>query len=183
MKAQCVRDEITYTGEQLRSLWIYRTFGIEGDAIVWFAGPCDVSGEHLVDQADAAARDFIKAARMMHFLVEHFGGDLNHAILRQRLLVCMAGEVLRAELDGLRRVGDDLFVRERKLSVSVATVSPVSCLIHFAVNIDSTGAPVVACGLQEFGIDPWRFAERLVSAYVAEAERMAKARYTVRGVP
>ena len=172
-----------YTGEQLRSLWIYRTFGVEGDAIAWFAGPCDVSGEALVDQVDAAAKDSIRAARMMHFVVEHFSGDLNHAILRQRLLVCMAAEVLRAEISGLRRVGDDLFVGEKKLSVSIATASPVSNLIHLAVNIDPTGAPVRACGLQEFGVDPWRFAERLVAAYVAETERMAKARCTVRGVP
>jgi hypothetical protein len=183
MKAHCVREEITYTGEQLRSLWIYRTFGVEGDAIVWFAGPCDVSGEDLVDQVDAAAKDSIKGAQMMHFIVEHFSGDLNHAILRQRLLVCMAAEALRAEISGLRRVGDDLFVGEKKLSVSIATASPVSNLIHLGVNIDPTGAPVRACGLREFGVDPWRFAGRLAAVYVAETERMAKARCTVRGVP
>jgi len=183
MKARCVREEMTYTGEQLHSLWIYRTFGLEGDAIVWFAGPCAVSGEHLVDQVDAAANDYIKAARMMHFLVEQFHGDLNHAILRQRLLVCMAGEVLSDDVPGLSRVGDDLFFGEKKLSVSIATISPVSTLIHFAVNIDPTGAPVRACGLEELGVDPWRFAERLAAAYVGEAERMAKARCTVRSVP
>ena len=183
MKAHCAREEIAYTGAQLRSLWIYRTFDLEGDAIAWFAGPCEVSGEHLVDQVDAAANDHIKAARMMHFIIEHFDGDLNHAILRQRLLVCMAGEVLGGEVAGLRRVGDDLFVGEKKLSVSIATVSPVSNLIHFAVNIDPTGAPVRACGLEELGVDPWRFAERLAAAYVGEAERMAKARCTIRGVP
>jgi len=183
MKAHGVRDEIAYTGEQLRSLWIYRTFGIEGDAIVWFTGPCEVSGEHLVDQVDAAADDFIRAARMLHFIVEHFDGDLNHALLRQRLLVCLAAEALQTEIDGLRRAGDDLFVGERKLSVSIATVSPVSGLVHFAVNIDPTGAPVAACGLQELGIDPWPLAERLGATYVAEVRGMEKARCTVRGVP
>ena len=183
MKAHGIRDETTYTGEQLRSLWIYRTFGTEGDAIVWFAGPCEVSGEHLVDQVDAAANDFIRAARMMHFIVEHFDGDLNHAILRQRLLVCLAAEALRDGIEGLRRVGDDLFVREEKLSVSIATVSPVSGLIHLGVNIDPAGAPVPACGLGRLGVDPWAFAERLAGAYVAEVERMEKARCTVRSVP
>jgi len=183
VKAHRARDEITYTGEQLCSQWIYRTFGVEGDAIAWFEGPCEVSGERLVDQFDAQAGDFIKAARMMHFIVEHFDGDLDHAILRQRLLVCLAAEVLGREVNGLRRVGDDLFIGERKLSVSIATVSPVSSLIHFAVNTDPAGAPVPACGLGELGVDPWRFAERLAAAYVAEVERMAKARCTVRSVP
>ncbi|MBM3475618.1 MAG: DUF366 family protein [Armatimonadetes bacterium] len=183
MKAHRVREEIAYTGEQLRSLWVYRTFGVEGDAIVWFAGPCDVSGEALVDQVDAAAQDSIRSARMMHFIVEHFSGDLDHAILRQRLLVCLAAEVLRDEIADLRRAGDDLFVGEKKLSVSIATASPVSVLIHLGVNIDPTGAPIPACGLEESGVDPHRFAERLAAAYVAETEAMAKARCTVRGVP
>jgi hypothetical protein len=183
MKAHVAAEEITYTGEQLRSLWIYRTFGIEGDAIVWFVGPCDVSGDRLVDQVDAGAGDFIKAARMLHFIVEHFDGDLDHAILRQRLLVCLAREVLADDVQALRRVGDDLFVGDRKLSVSIATVSPVSTLIHFGINIDATGAPVPACGLAEFGLDPLRTAERLAAAYIAETKRMGKARCTVRSVP
>jgi hypothetical protein len=183
MKAYDAPGEIAYTGEQFRSLWIYRTFGVEGDAIVWFTGPCHVAGEALVDQVDAAAQDSIRAAQMVHFIVEHFGGDLNHAILRQRLLVCLAAEVLREEIAGLRRVGDDLFAGEGKLSVCVATASPVSTLIHLGVNIDPTGAPVRACGLEEFGVDPQQFAERLAAAYVAETESMAKARCTVRGVP
>jgi hypothetical protein len=177
-----VRETITYTGEQLRSLWIYRTFGLEGDAIVWFAGPCEVRGEHLVDQVDAAADDLIRAARMLHFIVEHFNGDLNHAILRQRLLVCLAAEALRPRVVDLRRDGDDLFVGERKLSVSIATVSPVSGLIHFALNLDASGAPVPACGLEESGVDPWPLAEAIGSAYAGEIERMARVRCTVRGV-
>lgn len=182
MNAYCVRDEIAYTGEQLRSLWIYRTFGIEGDAIVAFAGPCEVSGEALVDQVDATAGDCIRAAQMIHFIVEHFDGDLDRAILRQRLLVCLAAETLRGHIGDLRREGDDLFVGENKLSVSIATVSPVSTLIHLGINIDPTGAPVRACGLGEFGVEPWRFAEALVAGYVAEMERIARARCTVRGV-
>ncbi|MGQ9730864.1 MAG: DUF366 family protein [Candidatus Zipacnadales bacterium] len=182
MKAHRIEKELTYTGEQLRSLWIYRTFGLQGDAIVWFAGPCDVSGEHLVDQVDAAANDYIRAACMIHFIVEQFEGDLTHAILRQRLLVCLAAGILHPEVEALRRVGDDLWVGERKLSVSIATVSPVSTLIHFAVNIDPTGAPVPAIGLGELGVDPWRFADRLATAYVEETELILKTRCTVRGV-
>ena len=40
------------------------------------------------------------------------------------------------------RKGDDLFLGEGKLSVSIATASPVSTLIHLGVNEDASGAPV-----------------------------------------
>ena len=40
--------------------------------------------------------------------------------------------------------GDDLYVGDRKLSISIAAPSPTSALIHFALNIDPTGAPVRA---------------------------------------
>ncbi len=186
MNSHLSRDNITYTGDELRSLWIYRKFGIVGDAIVAFVGACDVDGERLVDQVDAAAGDSIKAASMMHFLIEHFpspSAGLAQAVLRQRLLVCLAAEILRGQVADFRRVGDDLFVGERKLSVSIATVSPVSSLVHFAVNIDPTGAPVAACGLGQLGIDPWPFAEALLAGYVSECESMEAARCTVRGVP
>lgn len=183
MKAHYAHEVIPYTGDQLRSLWIYRTFGISGDAIVGFVGPCDVRGDRLVDQVDAVAGEYICSADMMHFIVEHFDGDLEHAILRQRLLVCLAADILRPDITNLRRVGDDLFVGDRKLSVSIATISPVSTLVHFGVNIDATGAPVAACGLQEFHVDWWQFAERLGAAYVAEMESVEQARCTTRGVP
>ncbi len=183
MQAHLADTETTYTGGQLRSLWVYRTYGIVGDAIVSFLGGCDVAGERLVDQVDAAAGDSIRAARMLHFLVEHFDGDLTTMVLRQRLLIALARELLGADISGLRRDGDDLYVAERKLSVSIATVSPVSGLVHLGINVDPTGAPVAACGLEEFGVDPRAFAQALMGAYVAEVESMARARCTVRSVP
>jgi hypothetical protein len=47
--------EETYDGRQLSSLWAFRRFGLQGDSIVAFAGPCRVAGEALVDVADARA--------------------------------------------------------------------------------------------------------------------------------
>jgi hypothetical protein len=183
MQGHFSEREMAYTGEQLRSLWVYRTFGVVGDCIASFLGPCDVSGERLVDQVDAAAGDSIKAAWMLHFIVEHFEGDLRTIVLRQRLLVALARGILAPSLEGLRREGDDLFVGERKLSVSIATVSPISGLIHLGLNVDPAGAPVAACGLAEFGVDPRAFAEDLMGAYVAETESVERARCTVRSVP
>ena len=46
------------------------------------------------------------------------------------------------------RNGDDLMIEGRKLSVSIATKSITSVLIHTGLNILSEGAPVAACGLE-----------------------------------
>lgn len=177
--------EIPYTGAELRSHWIMHTCGLRGDAIVAFQGPCDVPLDHMVDLVDVAAGDSIRAASMLHFIVEHFGLPLSEAVLRQRLLVAQAGDVLRSVngMEALRRHGDDLFLDGRKLSVSIATLSPVSALIHLGINVDPTGAPVVAVGLAEFGVQPADFAERLMAAYTTELAEIREACCKVRPVP
>jgi hypothetical protein len=177
--------EIAYTGEQLRSHWILDTFGQFGDAICAFLGPCDVATAHLVDLADVRQGAIIRARQMLHFVAEWFDADLERAILRQRLLVALAADLLRescGEVD-VRRRGDDLYVGERKLSVSIATASAVSTLVHFGVNVDPQGAPVNAVGLRELGVDPRAFARELMGRLVAELEGVREARVKVRGVP
>ena len=51
----------------------------------------------------------------------------------------------------ITRRGDDIFVHidgvDKKLSVSIATKSTTSALIHTGLNIDPKGAPIDACGL------------------------------------
>ena len=177
-------DELAYTGHQLRSHWIYETFGVQGDAIVAFRGPCRVALSEMVDRADVLAGEDIRAAEMLHLIAEHFDRDLTRAVLRQRLLICMIAERLTwaREAPIPRREGDDLYIGPRKLSVSIATVSPVSTLIHVGVNVDSSGAPVDAVGLGEFGIDVEALAADLLEAYAAEAEEIYLATCKVRGV-
>jgi len=175
------RALVAYTGAELRSHWLFHRFGLRGDAAAAFLGPCEVALERMVDQADVAAGDAIRAALMLHFIIEHFDTDLTRAVLRQRLLVCLARELLTG-LSDVRRSGDDLFVGDRKLSVSIATASPVSTLIHFALNVDPTGAPVPAVGLAELGVVPLPFAELLLARYAEECEGVAAARCKVRGV-
>ncbi len=178
-------EEIAYTGKELHSLWIAETFDLHGDAIVAFIGPCDVSLENMVDQADVQRGVGIKAASMLHFICEHFDDSLEQAILRQRLLVCLTSEILRQQQPDLKldRRGDDLFVGDRKLSVSIATASPVSTLIHLGLNIDPTGAPVAAVGLEELGLQATQIAPEVMQAYVTEMESCVAARSKVRGVP
>ncbi|MGI5818654.1 MAG: DUF366 family protein [Armatimonadota bacterium] len=184
MKTVLHPDELAYTGHQLRSHWVYETLGVQGDAIVAFRGPCRVELSEMVDRADVIAGEDIRAAEMLHLLAEHFDRDLTRAVLRQRLLICMIAERLGAipEMPAPRREGDDLYVGDRKLTVSIATVSPVSTLIHVGINVDATGAPVAACGLAQWGVDVDALAGELLAAYAHEHEDIYLATCKVRGV-
>lgn len=176
---------IPYLGTNLRSGWIRERFGLEGATLVAWQGPCHVRTEHLVDLEDVAAGAEIHAALMLHFLAEQPGDSLALTVCRQRLLVAEAAEILREMAPGitLRRAGDDLYSGERKLSVSIATHAPGAGLIHFGVNVDPTGAPVPAVGLVELGVDPTRFAQRLLAAYAEEMAGLERACGKVREVP
>ena len=174
-------DEIPYTGEQLRSLWAYRTFGLRGDSIVAFIGPCDVQPAHMKDMEDIRDSSAICSERMLHFIVEHFDADLDRAVLRQRLLMALMTEGLNRRLGKphIRRVGDDLYDGDRKASVSIASASPVSALIHAGVNISSRNTPVSTIGLDDLGIDAREFGEEILAAYKGECKNAYAARCKV----
>jgi len=192
-------EETAYTGAQLRSGWIAEAAGLTGDAAIAFLGPCDVAPEHMVDTVDLEAGARISSPRMVHIIIEHPGLNLIHITVRQRLLIAIAGEIINTHLGEplIRRAGDDLYLRERKLSVSVATVSAGSgsagfslqspCpagsgLIHAGFNARGEGAPVPAIGLEELGLDARPFAERLLAAYASELEGIAAAAANVKPV-
>ena len=184
MQARLLDQEIRYDGSQLRSGWIAEVACLPGDTAVAFFGACDVSPEHMVDRVDLEAGARICSPRMVHVIVEHPGLDLDHITTKQRLLMALALEILNANLGEslLRREGDDLYLRDRKLSISVATVSPTSGLIHAAFNVRGEGAPVAAVGLEELAISPREFAERLLAAYAQEVESAAEAARKVKPV-
>ncbi len=184
MQWRWLSQEIPYTGRELRSGWIADTAAIEGDALVAFVGPCEVPLEHMVDMADVRRGVPIQAARMLHFLAEHSDTDLARTVLRQRLLVCRAAEILnQTSAQQVWRDGDDLFVGERKLSVSIATASPLSTLIHLGLNIDPSGAPVPAIGLDELDVPVAEVANQIMAAYVEEMQSCQTAHNKVRRVP
>lgn len=184
MKTRWIESAIHYDGSQLRPHWIYRATGLVGDALVAFRGGCRVAPAEMADVADLQHGPGIAGADMLHFLWEVFDDcDLTRAVLRQRLLVALALEELRALRPdaALRRDGDDLFAGERKLSISVATRSTVSTLVHFAINVASAGAPVPIASLTDLGVDVRAFADRLLAAAQREDESIAEARCLVRG--
>jgi hypothetical protein len=147
MNIRFIEERLPYLGPELRPHFILSKWRIEGSTLVAFRGPCEVKTDHLVDWEDRLQNDFIRAREMVHFLGEFFGITLKEGIWIQRLVVSeILSGLLRRGLDA-RRDGDDLFVNEKKLSVSIVTVSPVSVLLHLGINIDPEGAPVAAIGL------------------------------------
>lgn len=183
MKTAFISQRITYTGEQLSALWAYMNFGLAGDSLVAFCGPCQIPFERMVDATDVKARSRIASIEMLHFIEECFDLDLEKAVLRQRLLAAIVRDALlrRRPTAKIRRVGDDLYEGRRKLSISIATLSPVSTLIHFGINIISANAPVPAKGLADYGISPRSFAEEILKLYSQELEGVRAATTKVRG--
>jgi hypothetical protein len=173
---------VSYVGTELRSGWVREKTGLAGDAAAGFVGPCDVPTANLVDLDDARAGEFIRSALMAHVIVEHPSCALELAVLRQRILVAILGELLAARGKIARRDGDDLYYDGRKLTVSIAAPSSVSSLIHLGINVDPAGAPVPAVGLAEMGIEPRGLLHDLLTRYANELATAAHASTKVRTV-
>lgn len=187
MQSKFIDKEIIYTGQELAPHWIYKNHGVQGDAIVSFIGRCDVKITEMVDLADVIDNSPIYSKKMLHFLIEHFNINLIEGILRQRLLINIARDILLENGISplsLCRKGDDLFYNNGKLSVSIAAKSINSVLIHFGVNIDSNGAPVAAAGLEtELNLQNIKqIAENIMSAYTCEHSEIIKASTKVKGI-
>ena len=184
MKTKFIDEEIKYIGSQLAPHWIYKNFKIQGDSIVAFVGECEVKLTEMVDIEDVINNEPIYSKSMLSFISEQFGLGLVEGVLRQRLLITVIKESLEKRGVFVVRNGDDLMINNRKLSVSIATKSTTSVLIHTGLNIISEGAPVQASGLtSELGIvDIKEFAQEVMQRYSEELEDIVLASTKVRGV-
>lgn len=184
MKALFIDKEIKYIGSQLAPHWIYKNFKTQGDAIVAFCGECEVKLTEMVDIEDVINDEPIYSKYMLSFITEQFNVELVEGVFRQRLLMCCIKEALEKRGFIVRRSGDDLFVNDKKLSVSIATKSLTSVLIHTGVNILSEGAPIPVSGLEsDLGIvDVKDFAIEVMKNYCEELEDIVLASTKVRGV-
>ena len=175
---------LNYDGSQLQSLFSYKNFGLMGDSISIFRGSCRVEQNEMVDIEDVLAKDWIFSEDMLHFIVEHFDMDLENTIIRQRLLIATIKEELeKLGVKTLRRSGDDLYEENKKLSVSICTLSPVSTLIHCGLNVSNLNTPIPTIGLTNLQIqDVLGFGESVAQHYCDEVISMRLARCKVRGV-
>ena len=136
-------DEIfEYDGSQINPSWAFQEFGIYGSSIVTWIGPVNITPDNLKDFADVGLE--IKSNYMVNFICEFFDQqptNMRVAYLRQRLLVMIFREILTEYGISTKREGDDIFVENRKLSISIASVSLSSAKIHFALNMEDKGTP------------------------------------------
>ncbi len=174
--------QIPYSGRELRPHWLFEEFGLRGDAAAAWVAPCLVSIEDLVDIEDADAGSGIASDSMLHIIIEHFfEPKLLLTIHRQYLLASNAAHLFFEHSGEMpERTGNDLYIGDSKLSVSIATISPVSGLIHFGINVTTEGTPVLTSALEDFDIEPLPFASELLTRYAADIEAMNKALCKVR---
>lgn len=171
-----------YDGSQLVSLRNYLKFGMLGDSVLAWIGACNISVEHMVDGEDLLANAEIRGSEMLHFIIEKFDCDLLSAVSLQRLFASVVKDEIAAAGTVLRREGDDLYLEDRKLSISIATVSPMNALIHFAVNISNAGTPVKTLSLEDLKIEPKGFALHVMEKFSAEVGGIVEATQKVRWV-
>ena len=187
MQIKFIDQKIDYDGGQLSPHWIFKTFGILGDAVVAFTGRCDVPVTKMVDEVDVRDNKPILSEEMLHVVGEFFDTDLTKAILLERLLVSLAQQEIifrsqKPQKPPIIRGGNDLYDGDAKLSVAIATATPVSTLIHFGINISSKGTPVKTRGLRDYGIDPLPLAQALLESFRNEVLTLREARSKVRPV-
>lgn len=172
--------DISYDGSQLAPHWIYETFDLVGDSVVGFLGPAEVTLSHMVDREDVKRQSPIASPRMLHFIGEWFIDSLEVGILLQHLFMDQIYEGLfERGIRDLKRQGNDIWYRERKLSVSICTKSTVSVLMHSGLNVQTEGTPIPTSGLAEMGIDPRDFGREMLERFSADYARWQKARVKV----
>ena len=184
MKTLFIDNEIKYEGWQLCPHWIYKNFKLQGDAIVAFVGECEVKLTEMVDIEDVINNEPIYSKLMLSFISEQFNVGLVEGVFRQRLLICKIKEALEKRGFVVTRDGDDLFFDDKKLTVSIATKSATSILIHTGVNIISEGAPIKASGLQsDMKISDIKdLAQEIMVQYSEEIDDIATTRYRLQQV-
>ena len=137
-----INEIFEYDGSQINPSWAFQEFGIYGSSIITWIGPVNITPDNLKDFADVGLE--IKSDNMVNFICEFFDQqppNMRVAYLRQRLLVMIFREILTEYGIKTTREGDDIFVDNRKLSISIASVSLSSAKIHFALNLEDKGTP------------------------------------------
>lgn len=172
---------LKYDGTQLAPLTNYLKHQILGDSAVAWIGPCDISFEHMMDGEDLLEKSKIQSDSMVHFIFEIFDRELVTGVFLQRLFASLVQSwVFQKNGKFLVRSGDDLYLGKKKFSISIATRSSNSVLVHFAVNVTNKGTPVETCSCEDLKIDPKEFAKDLLALIQKEYVNIREASYKVR---
>ncbi|ENN96696.1 hypothetical protein J422_00966 [Methanocaldococcus villosus KIN24-T80] len=171
-------ENMEYTGKEIEELWAFKLFNTQKDNIVAFKGRMEVRREFMKDLKDLKRENLdipIKSELAINFIVEHFDISLREIYLRQRILIFIAKEVIESYGIKLKRDGDDLYYKDRKLSVSIASKGKISGKIHLGINILSKGAEhVKIIGLNDLKIDADEVMEKIAINYAKEIDKIEK---------
>lgn len=140
-------EEIVYKGHQLAPMFVYNK--TQGTAnIVFFRGPMTLDTSDMVDAEDVVNNDNIRSRDAINILAELPFVELVGGVALQRMMIRKITDVLQGAIPNIywRIEGDDIKFRTspipvgvkpeyKKLSVSIATKSPASVLIHIGLNI------------------------------------------------
>lgn len=183
MLKKFISKEMKYTGGELHSHFAFKKFGLLGDSIVAFIGECDITTSNMVDLEDLKNKSKIYSKKMLHFIIEHFDNNLENIVLKQRLFThLVAEEINKIAKRHVICIGDDIYDKNKKLSISIATVSPVSSMIHFGINIITKNTPVPTAGLVDYRINPKYFARIIIEKYINEIKSIEKTKCKVRWI-
>jgi hypothetical protein len=183
MKIKFINKKIDYDGSQLTSHWIYKNFNILGDCVVAFVGKCNIIFENMVDLEDLKRKEKIFSKNMLHFIGEFFKSDLEKILLIQRIFAEIVKDEIEKKIDKkILRIGNDLYEKKKKLNISVATLTPISSLFHFGINISSEDTPVETAGLSDYKIEVVSFAKTILKRFKKELEDIKNSVYKVRWV-
>lgn len=187
METYFIEKKFPYDGTQLHSLYAYLEHGVLGPSVVSWVGPCAIPFSHMVDGEDLLAKAVIQGDEMLHFIVEVFDRDLFSGVTLQRLFASIAKDYIQNQrgplpAQNLHRDGDDIYLDDKKLSISIASKSPVSVMVHFAMNVTNKGTPVPTLSLEDLKMDPRKTAEDLMNLFKNEFMSMVNATQKVRPV-
>jgi hypothetical protein len=174
MISRILPDKIKYDGSQIEPLWAY-SMGIKGDSMVIFHGPMDVTLDNMKDLADKKSGKTIQGDDLIHIIVERFDSpaSMRLAYYMQRFLMICIRDVLMRQGIQTTRFGDDLFIDDGKLTVSIATAGVSSEKIHCGINITTDGTPseIRTAALEGLGITDWKpLAREIAETYINEIE-------------
>jgi uncharacterized protein len=177
-----IDKKIKYDGSQLAPHWIYKNYNTIGDVAACFIGPCDIPYKFMVDIEDIINKDTIFSNEMLHFVVEIFNKNIMFSVLFQNIIISLIQNVLLSYNINVVKKGDDLFVNDKKLSISIATASIMSALIHIGINIDSNNTPVKTISLNDLNIDINSFKNNILYEVNSEYKRIILASSKVKPV-
>lgn len=183
MKTKFLKEEFLYDGSQMKPLDNYLKHDLLGDSCIAWVGPCQISFDKMLDGEDLIEKCEIRGDKMLHFVFELFQRELVSAVFLQRLFASLIqAYVYQNSKVYLKRDGDDLYLENKKFSISIAAPSVNSMMVHFAVNIVNRGTPVETLSCEDLKVKPEIMAEALLKQISHEYQSILNASFKVRSI-